>query len=55
MVRHAAMGVYDVAILCAGDADFIPAVKAVKDFGKQIELAYFEKRINPLLLATSLL
>jgi len=32
-----------VAIVCAGDADFIRAVEGVKDMGKQIYVASFEK------------
>ncbi|MBI2069587.1 MAG: NYN domain-containing protein [Elusimicrobia bacterium] len=44
LVRHAANSNYDVAILCSGDADFIPAVRVVKGFGKQVELFYFNGR-----------
>jgi uncharacterized LabA/DUF88 family protein len=39
----AAKNAYDVAIVCAGDADFIRAIEGVKDMGKQIYVASFEK------------
>ncbi|RLI99601.1 MAG: NYN domain-containing protein [Candidatus Aenigmatarchaeota archaeon] len=34
---------YDTAILVSGDADFIPAIKAVQAKGKQVENYYFMK------------
>lgn len=39
----AAKDAYDVAIVCAGDADFINAIEGVKDMGKQVYVASFEK------------
>jgi uncharacterized LabA/DUF88 family protein len=39
----AAKNAYDVAIVCAGDADFINAIEGVKDMGKQVYVASFEK------------
>lgn len=33
---------FDVAIVCAGDADFIRAIEGVKDMGKQIYVASFD-------------
>lgn len=50
MVRFAAANIYDRAILIAGDADFIPAVEAVKEFGKQVRLFGIEGRTNARLL-----
>ncbi len=34
---------YDTAILVSGDADFIPAIKAVQAKGKQVDNYYFNK------------
>lgn len=42
MVTLASKNAYDVAILCSGDSDFIPAVDAVMDFGKEVYVAGFE-------------
>lgn len=53
MVRHAANHVFDVAVLVAGDEDFVPAVKAVKDFGRQVELIYFEDRTSDRLIESA--
>ena len=39
MIRLAAVGAYDVAILVSGDADFIPAIEAVAALGKQVWIA----------------
>ncbi|MCL2615283.1 MAG: NYN domain-containing protein [Dehalococcoidia bacterium] len=41
MITHAFKGNYDVAILVAGDNDFIGAIQAVKDNGKHVEVALF--------------
>lgn len=38
MVRHAAAGHIQHAILIAGDSDFIPAVQATKEFGVTVSL-----------------
>lgn len=38
---------YDTAILVSGDGDFYPAIQAVKDRGKQVEVAAFESNISP--------
>ncbi len=43
MVRYAAADYFDVAILVSGDGDFSPAVEAVKEMGKQVEVAFFQK------------
>ncbi|HEY83170.1 MAG TPA: NYN domain-containing protein [Dehalococcoidia bacterium] len=41
MLTHAYKDNYDVAILVAGDSDFAPALQAVKDSGKHVEVALF--------------
>ncbi len=46
MVRYAAQDYLDVAILISGDRDFVPAVEAVKDMGKQVELAFFASQTS---------
>ena len=42
MVEMARKDIYDVAVLVTGDGDFAPAVNAVKDMGKYVELAHVE-------------
>jgi uncharacterized LabA/DUF88 family protein len=37
---------YDIAILVSGDSDFAYALQAVKNMGKQIEVAYFENAVS---------
>jgi uncharacterized LabA/DUF88 family protein len=39
MLRFAYTNSYDTAILVSGDADYVPAVEAVKEAGKHVELA----------------
>ncbi|MCL2281347.1 MAG: NYN domain-containing protein [Dehalococcoidia bacterium] len=41
MITHAFKNNYDVAILVAGDNDFVGAMQAVKDNGKHVEVALF--------------
>lgn len=41
LIRYAAMRLYDVAVLITSDEDFVPAIKAVKEFGLQVELIHF--------------
>lgn len=41
MITHAFKNNYDVAILVAGDNDFVGAIQAVKDNGKHVEVALF--------------
>jgi len=41
MITHAFKSNYDVAILVAGDNDFVGAIQAVKDNGKHVEVALF--------------
>jgi len=40
MFRGAYKNAYDTAVLVSGDADFVPAVETVKDFGKHVENAF---------------
>jgi uncharacterized LabA/DUF88 family protein len=41
--------VYDLAVIISGDQDFVPAVKAMKDFGKRVVNIAFETRGGKLL------
>lgn len=41
MIRQAAIGVMDYAILCSGDADHTPALEALRDLGKPTWVATF--------------
>jgi uncharacterized LabA/DUF88 family protein len=41
MITHSFKGNYDVAILVAGDNDYVGAIQAVKDNGKHVEVALF--------------
>jgi len=43
MITHSFKNNYDVAILVAGDNDFVGALQAVKDNGKHVEVALFGK------------
>jgi uncharacterized LabA/DUF88 family protein len=43
MLTHSFKNNYDVAILVAGDSDFAPALQALKDSGKHVEVALFGK------------
>ena len=44
MLTHSFKNNYDVAILVAGDSDFAPALQAVKDYGKHVEVVLFGKQ-----------
>lgn len=50
MVRFAANKLYEVALLITSDEDFVPAIRAVKDFGCQVQLVYVGGRTNQRLL-----
>ena len=39
LLRFAHSHVYDMAIIVSGDSDFVPAVEAVQDLGKHVEMA----------------
>jgi len=43
MLTHCFRNNYDVAILVAGDNDYVGAIQAVKDAGKHVEVALFGK------------
>jgi uncharacterized LabA/DUF88 family protein len=43
MLTHCFRSNYDVAILVAGDNDYVGAIQAVKDSGKHVEVALFGK------------
>ena len=40
--RQTPRNAFDVAIICAGDADFFRAVEGVKEMGKEIYIASFD-------------
>ena len=46
LVTHAFRDQYDTAIVVSGDADFYPAMQAVKDVGKHIEVAAFDTNMS---------
>jgi len=50
MLRFAWDNLYDVAVLVSGDSDFAYALQTVKDFGKYVEIAYFERNTSKNLL-----
>lgn len=43
MLGHAYRGDYDVAVLFAGDGDYVPLVEEVKRLGKGVRVASFER------------
>jgi len=43
LLTHSFKNNYDVAILVAGDSDYVSALQAVKDNGKNVEVALFGK------------
>ena len=43
MITHSFKNNYDIAILVAGDNDYVGALQAVKDNGKNVEVALFGK------------
>lgn len=46
MLTYAWRDLYDVAVLVSGDGDFAYAVQKVKDQGKHVEVAYFERNVS---------
>ena len=46
LVTHAYKDHYDTAIVVSGDADFYPALQAVKDVGKHVEVAAFDTNLS---------
>jgi uncharacterized LabA/DUF88 family protein len=43
IITHSFKNNYDVAVLVAGDNDYVGALQAVKDNGKNVEVALFGK------------
>lgn len=46
MVKLAYNNAYDTAILISSDGDFVPAIQAVKEIGKNVENVGFENRFS---------
>ena len=46
MVKLAYNNAYDTAILVSSDGDFVPAIQAVKEIGKNVENIGFENRVS---------
>jgi len=46
MVKLAYNNAYDTAILVSSDGDFVPAVQAVKEVGKNVENIGFETKFS---------
>ena len=44
MLAHAVDSHYDVAVLVAGDADYVPLVEEVKRRGKRVFVVYFSEQ-----------
>ena len=54
MLGHAFLGNYEVAVLIAGDGDYVPLVEEVKRLGKRVYLLFFqEEGLNPALRLAS--
>jgi uncharacterized LabA/DUF88 family protein len=43
MIKGAFKDSYDIAVLVSGDGDFVPAVRIVREEGKEVENIYFKK------------
>ena len=52
MLTHNFKNNYDVAVLVAGDNDYVGAIQSVKDNGKNVEVALFGKERTSLQLRT---
>jgi len=52
MITHSFKNNYDVVVLVAGDNDFVGAIQAVKDNGKNLEVALFGKERTSMQLRT---
>ena len=49
MLSHAYNDNYDIAILVAGDEDYVPLVQEIKHCGKQVSLWFLENGLSPFL------
>lgn len=47
MLHHAQADHYDVAVLLAGDGDYIPLIRAVKRLGKLVWVGFFDAPTHP--------
>ena len=53
MLTHAHRKNYDIAILVAGDEDYVPLVEAVKNEGHRVALWFLENGLSPVLQASA--
>jgi uncharacterized LabA/DUF88 family protein len=53
MLSHAHRNNYDIAVLVAGDADYVPLVEAVKREGQQVALWFVNDGLSPVLRAAA--
>jgi uncharacterized LabA/DUF88 family protein len=53
MLSHAYLNNYDVALLIAGDGDYVPLVDEVKRLGKRVHLAFFDSTTTSFALKTA--
>ena len=53
MLTHAHRGNYDLAVLVAGDGDYVPLVEAVQGEGKRVALWFVDDGLNPALRAAA--
>ena len=44
VLAHAFRGNFEVLVLIAGDADYVPLVEEVKRLGKRVHISYFEEK-----------
>ena len=49
MLGHAHRDNYEIAVLIAGDEDYVPLVEAVQREGPQVSVWFFEESVNPTL------
>jgi uncharacterized LabA/DUF88 family protein len=52
MLSHAFRKNYDIAVLVAGDEDYVPLVKAVQSEGCRVYLWFLENGLSPFLKRT---
>jgi hypothetical protein len=53
LLAHGASGNYDVAVLVAGDRDYVPLIEEVKRLGRIAVVAFFKKGVRPELVRAS--